>query len=93
VIRLNKGKGEVCYELTVSGIAPATAAHIHVGPPGVAGPVVVPLAPPSSGSVSACATGVDVELIKAIAKSPGDYYVNVHNAEFPAGAIRGQLSK
>ena len=93
VIRLNKGKGEVCYELTVSGITPATAAHIHVGPPGVAGPVVVPLAPPASGSVSACATGVDVELIKAIAKNPGDYYVNVHNVEFPAGAIRGQLSK
>ena len=93
VIRLNKGKGEVCYELTVSGIAPATAAHIHVGPPGIAGPVVVSLAPPASGSVSACTTGVDAELIKAIAKTPGDYYVNVHNADFPAGAIRGQLSK
>ncbi len=93
VIRLNKGKGEVCYELTASGIAPATAAHIHVGPPGIAGPVVVPLAAPTSGSVSACATGVNAELIKAIAKSPGDYYVNVHNAEFPAGAIRAQLSK
>ncbi len=93
VIRLNKGKGEVCYELTVSGIAPAVAAHIHVGPPGIAGPVVVPLAPPSSGSVSACATGVNAELIKAIAKNPGDYYVNVHNGDFPAGAIRGQLSK
>lgn len=93
VIRLNKGKGEVCYELTVSGIAPATAAHIHVGTAGIAGPVVVSLAPPSSGSVSACATGVDAELIKAIAKNPGDYYVNVHNADFPAGAIRGQLAK
>ena len=93
VIRLNKGKGEICYELTVSGIAPATAAHIHIGTAGIAGPVVVVLAPPSSGSVSACATGVNAELIKAIAKTPGDYYVNVHNAEFPAGAIRGQLSK
>ena len=93
VIRLNKAKGEVCYELTVSGIEPAFAAHIHVGPAGVAGPVVVPLAPPTEGSVSACATGVDAELIKAIARTPGDYYVNVHNAEYPAGAIRGQLSK
>ena len=37
-----------------------------------AGPVVVPLAAPTSGSVSACATGVNAELIKAIAKSPGD---------------------
>ena len=44
-LRLNPGQGEICYELTVSNIAPATAAHIHEGPAGVAGPVVVPLDP------------------------------------------------
>src|SRR5581483_1874540 len=27
-----------------------------------------------------------------ILASPGGYYVNVHTAEFPAGAIRGQLT-
>ena len=65
------------------------------GPPlvaGVAGPVVVPLAPPTDGSASACVE-VDRELALAILKHPADYYVNVHNAEFPAGAARGQLSK
>jgi hypothetical protein len=36
---------------------------------------------------------VDRELALAILKHPADYYVNVHNAEFPAGAARGQLSK
>jgi hypothetical protein len=92
-LRLNPGQQEVCFELTVSGIAPATAAHIHVGPAGVAGPVVVPLAPPTSGTSSGCVTGVDPELIKAIIQNPQAYYVNVHNAEFPAGALRGQLSK
>ena len=57
------------------------------------GPVVVPLAPPSEGTVNACTTGVDPQLIKSIIQNPQDYYVNVHNSDFPAGAIRGQLGK
>jgi hypothetical protein len=92
-VRLNLGQGEVCFELVVSGIAPATAAHIHVGPAGVAGPVVVGLAPPTSGTSSGCVTDVSPELIKVITQNPQNYYVNVHNADFPAGALRGQLSK
>jgi hypothetical protein len=92
VITLNQGQGEICYELTVSGIAPATAAHIHVAPAGVAGPVVVPLMAPTTGSSSAC-VAVDEGLIKAIRQNPEAYYVNVHNAIYPAGALRGQLSK
>jgi hypothetical protein len=91
-ITLNPGQGEICYELSVTGIAPATAAHIHVGSVSVAGPVVVGLAPPTGGSSSGC-TSADRALIKAIMKNPEQYYVNVHNAEYPAGALRGQLSK
>jgi hypothetical protein len=91
-LTLNQGQGEICYELTVSGIAPATAAHIHVGAVDNAGPVVVPLTPPTSGSSSDCAS-VNAELIKAIRQHPENYYVNVHNAAFPAGAVRGQLAK
>jgi hypothetical protein len=91
-ITLNPGQGQVCFELTVSAIATATAAHIHVGPAGVAGPVVVGLAPPTSGTSSGCVSA-DPELIKAIIQNPEEYYVNVHNADFPAGAVRGQLSK
>ena len=89
-LTVNPGVGQICYELTVSGIAPAIAAHIHVGPVGVAGPVVVPLAAPTGGSVSACAD-VDRELALNILMHPSEYYVNVHNADFPAGAVRGQL--
>jgi hypothetical protein len=91
-ITLNQGQSEICYELNVSGIAPALAAHIHVGASTTTGPVVVPLDPPTDGSSSGCVS-VNLELIKAIRQNPENYYVNVHNAEFMPGALRGQLSK
>ncbi len=89
-ITVNPGLGQVCFTLSVSNIATAAAAHIHEAPAGVAGPVVVGLDAPSSGSSSGCKT-VSRELAKDIIQNPSDYYVNVHNAEFPGGAVRGQL--
>ena len=86
-LMLNYGQGRVCYEITVNNIATPTAAHIHEAPATSPGPVVVPL-PPLTGCVDA-----DREEIKEIIQHPEDYYVNVHNADFPAGAIRGQMAK
>ena len=91
-VTVNPGQGLVCYELSVSGIAPAAAAHIHEAPVGMAGPVVVGLQPPTDGSSGGCVE-VSRTLAKDILKNPADYYVNVHNAEFPGGALRGQLSR
>jgi hypothetical protein len=83
---------KVCYTLTVKHIKPATAAHIHQGRRGVAGPVVVPLKPPTDGSSSGC-EDISRSLSKALSEHPGRYYVNVHNKPFPDGAIRGQLER
>ena len=93
-ITLNYGQGTICWELSVSGITlPASAAHIHEAPVTAPGPVVVPLsAPDASGFASGCAM-VDRAEIKDIIQHPEEYYVNVHNADFNAGALRGQLSK
>jgi hypothetical protein len=91
-VTVNPGQGVLCYELSVSGIAPAISAHIHKAPPGEAGDVVVGLEPPTDGSSSGCVE-VGRALAKDILKTPSDYYVNVHNAEYPAGALRGQLGK
>ena len=91
-ITVNPGQKRVCYKLRVSNIAPATAAHIHEAAPTAAGPVVVTLGAPTSGTSSGCVT-VTRALALEILKDPGDYYVNVHNAAFPAGAVRGQLAK
>ena len=88
---LNQGQGEVCFAIEVTGVAPILAAHIHRAPVGVNGSVVVGLVPQqplSGGCVSA-----DADLIKEIRQSPDEFYVNVHNMDYPAGALRGQLGK
>lgn len=91
-VTVNPGTGQVCYTLTVSGIAPATMAHIHEGEEGVAGPVRIGLTPPTSGTSTGCASTSREQALE-ILKDPSNYYVNVHNAEFPGGALRGQLGK
>ncbi len=92
IVSVNPSAERLCYELTASGIAPATAAHVHDGPAGAAGPIVAGLTPPADGSSSGC-VAADKALLKDIKKNPAEYYVNVHNADFLAGAIRGQLSR
>jgi hypothetical protein len=88
----NPGTGEVCYEFSVTGVEPLAAAHIHVAPAGSPGPVVIPLPPTSATGGSGCVTA-DRDLIVAILIDPSAYYFNVHNAPFPAGALRGQLTR
>ena len=92
-ITLNVGQSTVCWDISVANITlPATASHIHRAPVGVNGPVVVPLSPPdATGHSSGCRTA-DPALIQAIIDFPAAYYVNVHNADYPGGAVRGQLS-
>jgi hypothetical protein len=36
-------------------------------------------------------TAASASLAAAVKKSPSAYYVNVHNAKYPAGALRGPL--
>lgn len=87
---VDKAKGQLCYELSVSGIATASAAHIHRGAEGKNGGPVVSLEAPAQGSSKAC-TDVDADVLTELAAHPSGFYVNVHNAEFKGGALRGQL--
>ena len=82
------GRTEVCWRISLSGVDSVTAAHIHAGPRGVSGPVVVALEPYRSGC-----TDVRRRLARFIRQQPSEFYVNVHNAEFPGGAVRGQLRR
>ena len=91
-LTLNHDKGEVCYEITVKDIQTPTAAHIHLGAADKSGPPKVTLKKAADGTWKSC-VGADKALLSDIKANPGNYYVNVHNAEFPNGAIRGQLGK
>jgi hypothetical protein len=92
-ITLNPGQGEVCFEIATTGIATPTRGHIHAAPAGRNGPIVVDFfnGNTTPGPLSGCATGIDRALITDILRNPRDYYVNVHNADYPGGALRGQL--
>ena len=89
---MNPGTGVVCWSYSVSGVVPLAAAHIHQAPAGSPGPVVIPMPPTSATGGEGCAT-VDTDLVHDIVRHPSDYYFNVHNADFPPGALRGQLSR
>ncbi len=89
VLHLNAAKGSVCWSYTkLHDVKGPQASHIHKGAPGKAGPVVVPLG--GAYKAKGCTTA-SKKLVEAIESHPSAYYVNIHNAEYKAGAVRGQL--
>ena len=85
----HKDTATLTWRLTFSGLSgPGMAAHIHMGKPGVAGPVIVPLCGPCKSGQSGKAV-ISGAVIKAL--ESGKAYVNVHTAKNAAGEIRGQV--
>src|SRR5207249_4895455 len=81
----------VRYTILVQGISTPSAAHIHRGIAGVAGPVVVDFAPSFANGFATGSVTTTPQLAAEILSNPTGFYVNVHTAEFPSGAMRGQL--
>ena len=96
----------VTVELTVYNLPTgSTAGHIHVGPRGVSGPVVLDFTfpPGRTGdfalrlSLSAAdfrpRPEIGIATMDDFLQSilAGNGYVNIHSAAFPGGEIRGQL--
>ena len=93
-------QGTVCYELEVEGISepvePAPglgSAHIHfVATGGIAVDLEADFEPDMSDEFKASGcVQVDSALLQAILENPDQFYVNIHNAEFPGGALSGLL--
>lgn len=92
---INPGQGTACYQLThdLEDDLPH-AFHIHVGEAGTNGPVVVDFfTDPDSVVPDTGCVDIDRGLATEILRNPEGYYFNLHNQEFPAGAIRGQLDR
>jgi hypothetical protein len=93
-ITLHGTTGTLAWVLTFSHLSgAATAAHVHVGPPGKAGPVAIPLCGPCKSpnkSSFGGPIGGNARLLAALLH--GGAYVNVHTKLNPGGEIRGQLT-
>ncbi len=94
-VRVSHSK--VNFAFSWNGIGAPTDGHIHQGAAGVNGPVVVPLfsapggLPASITGVAGVVSDVKPDLTRSIRRTPSSFYVNLHTAEFPGGAVRGQL--
>jgi CHRD domain len=90
-IVLDDAKNTACYEFTFENIGEPTAAHVHTGAKGVAGPPAIDFKIKTNGN-KGCVP-VDPTVAKAVRDNPGGHYVNIHTADYGNGAIRGQLEK
>lgn len=87
MVEIDPDAGDFCYTLKASKIDKPTMAHVHEGAAGTNGAPVIELEVAEDLCIA-----VEPEKLKPIVDNPAGYYVNVHNAAFPAGAIRGQLA-
>ena len=92
-LTIDDATGLISWDFTYSNIADPAAMHIHSGAAGGRGGVAVPLNVETSGGTGTLigSTTADASNVAAILASPSDYYVNIHNADFRPGAVRGQL--
>lgn len=81
--------GDFCFTLWAEKIEKPTMAHVHEGAAGSDGKPVATLE--ITGKDSDSCIAMEPELLKKILAAPKDYYVNVHTADFPKGAVRGQI--
>ncbi len=91
-VKVNPGKGKLCFAMEFRNILDPFAAHIHKAPRGSTGPIKFTLFDGvTSSPIDGCYRDVSPRLLAKLGSVPERYYVNVHNDDYPDGAIRGQL--
>ena len=91
-VSLGTKTGTLCFFADTANVStPLIVVHLHRGPRGQQGEVVVDLHGPSTDpDVSGCLT-LERELVKDISRNRENYYMDMHNEQFPSGALRAQL--
>jgi hypothetical protein len=87
---------QVSFAMKWRNIAAPTAGHVHAGALGVNGPVKIGFfgtALPDTVSAAVGSVTADRALVDDLKANPGNFYANLHTAEFPGGAVRGQFHK
>lgn len=86
-------EGEACIEGELTDVGAVMMGHIHTGTAEEAGDVLVDLeiATEGDGPFDSCVP-VDQATADTIMADPSGFYVNLHTADFPDGAVRAQLS-
>jgi len=88
IFRIYEKEKILDYYLDVFDLNNVTASHIHLGAAGENGAVAIPLTAPAQGKSSGRVTITDGDLTNL---KSGNFYVNVHTQQNPAGEIRGQI--
>lgn len=88
---VNTESGDFCYTLYGERISAPTMAHVHTGAAGTNGGPIITMDVTGKGSDMCIA--VEPDKLKTIIANPAGFYVNIHTADFPGGAVRGQLAK
>ena len=91
-VRVGDTSNSICVDLEVRSIGQVTGATIHRGGPGASGPAVVRLdRPDGEDQDEGDCDSIGDELADDIQANPGEFYVMIATADFPNGALRGQL--
>lgn len=97
-VELLRIKGnQIAFEITWRNLGAPTAARIHAGAAGTSGASVIPMVTaPMSDTLTAVAGSITVDNARLLARLIGDpsqYYLDMGNAKYPGGAVRGQFRR
>lgn len=89
-VQLDPVTGEICYSIAIEGMESPYDGHIHVGPPGVKGGIVVDLGALSGTDPTGCVANAPIDT-QAILADLGGHYVEFHDPD-GTRTIRAQLA-